>query len=115
MVRVWEYASGRCLGVLCGHVGGICAVDFDGPGHRVLAVGQDVQRRQSMVVWDVMEMTFPNLAHPPEENESKTDHMATELSLSTFRSVEKGADTGVGSAYQQASAKLGAKLPRVVV
>jgi WD repeat-containing protein 90 len=64
LVRLWNMATGQCAAILCGHASGLAAIDVSQDGRAVVAVGMDVYKRQTLVVWDVSRVLQGDKATP---------------------------------------------------
>ena len=52
VIRLWEYSTGACLGVLNAHASGMACLDISPDGRALLAVGNDAQARARVCrVW----------------------------------------------------------------
>ncbi|KAI8472679.1 MAG: hypothetical protein J3K34DRAFT_519551 [Monoraphidium minutum] len=64
VVRLWDFATGECLAILCAHAAQLAAVDVSHDGSYLLAVGQDGHARQTMAVWDIGGVSADNPVAP---------------------------------------------------
>ena len=53
VVRLWDFKSGACVAILCGHERDVTALDISADGRCLAAVGTDKGARQAVVVWDI--------------------------------------------------------------
>ena len=53
LVRLWEFSTGACLGIVCGHASGMLCVDVSQDGRALLGIGLDAHSRQQITLWDV--------------------------------------------------------------
>ena len=56
LVRLWDFATGKCLALLCGHASGMACVDISGDGRALLGVGLDSHSKQQMTLWDISDV-----------------------------------------------------------
>ncbi len=52
-MRLWDFALGQCLAIVCGHQSGVMCLDISPDSKAMAAVGLDGQGRQLIAVWDV--------------------------------------------------------------
>lgn len=53
IIRIWNFATGACAGILCGHASGLIALDVSQDGRAVAGVGLDQFKHQLIVIWDI--------------------------------------------------------------
>lgn len=56
LVRLWTFATGACITILCGHASGLVCVDVSQDGRALLAVGLDAHAKQQIMLWDISQV-----------------------------------------------------------
>ena len=56
LVRLWDFASGTCVGVLGEHHSGLTCLDISPDGSSLAAIGLDAKGRQVIALWDISQV-----------------------------------------------------------
>ena len=56
LIRLWDYANGSCLAILCAHASSVTALDISGDGQALLGVGLDLHSKQQIVLWNIADV-----------------------------------------------------------
>lgn len=68
LIRVWDFKSGNCLAIVCGHQGGgLVCLDISPDSKAMAAVGADSQGRQTIALWDISRLGHPQGREHPHD------------------------------------------------
>lgn len=63
LIRLWEFATGKCHAILCGHATGMICVDVSQDSRALLGVGLDAHSKQQITLWDITGLSKGKRAH----------------------------------------------------
>jgi WD40 repeat protein len=53
LIRIWDYATARCLSVFTMPVSSLKCLSFSADGNLLASVGKDAHNKEMIIIWDV--------------------------------------------------------------